>query len=57
MSPASPALVVDIGGTKLAAGVAEPRGRLVSWAQIPSPRDVAAEQLWRTLDALLTRVL
>ena len=57
MSPAGPALVVDIGGTKLAAGVAEPRGRLVSWAQIPTPRDVAAEQLWRTLDALLTRVL
>jgi glucokinase len=57
MSPSGPALVIDIGGTKLAAGVAEPGGRLISWAQIPTPGDVDAEQLWRTLDALLTRVL
>ncbi len=57
MNPSGPALVIDIGGTKLAAGVAEPAGRLVSWAQVPTPRDVDAEQLWRTLDALLTRVL
>ena len=57
MSPPGPALVIDIGGTKLGAGVAEPAGRLVSWAQVPTPRDVDAEHLWRTLDALLTRVL
>jgi glucokinase len=57
MSPSGPALVIDIGGTKLAAGVAEPGGRLIGWAQVPTPGDVAAEQLWRTLDALLTRVL
>ncbi len=57
MSPSGPALVIDIGGTKLAAGVAEPDGRLVTWSQTPTPRDVDAEQLWRTLDALLARVL
>ncbi len=52
-----PALVIDIGGTKFAAGVAEPNGRLITWAQTPTPRDLDAEQLWRTLDALVSRVL
>src|SRR6266851_9137936 len=52
-----PVLVADIGGTKIAAGVAEPGGRLITWAQVPTPRDVDAEQLWRTLDALVQRVL
>jgi glucokinase len=52
-----PALVIDIGGTKLAAAVAEPGGRLVTWAQVPTPREVDAEQLWHTLEALLDRVL
>jgi glucokinase len=54
---ASPALAVDVGGTKLAAGVVENGGRLVTWGQVPTPRDVDAEQLWRTLEALVDRVL
>jgi glucokinase len=53
----APALAIDIGGTKLAAGVVEPGGRLITWAQVPTPRDVDAEQLWRTVQALLDRVL
>ena len=57
MDDQSPALVIDIGGTKLAAAVVEPGGRLVTWAQIPTPREVDAEQLWRTVEALLDRVL
>ena len=57
MGDQDPALVIDIGGTKLAAAVAEPGGRLITWAQIPTPRDVDAEQLWRTVEALLDRVL
>lgn len=52
-----PALAIDIGGTKLAAAIAEPGGRLVTWAQVPTPREVDAEQLWRTVEALLDRVL
>lgn len=52
-----PALAIDIGGTKLAAGVVEPGGRLITWAQVPTPRAVDAEQLWRTVEALLDRVL
>jgi glucokinase len=57
MKESRPVLAVDIGGTKFAAGVAEPGGRLISWAQTPTPRDLDAEQLWRTLDTLMTRVL
>jgi glucokinase len=53
----SPALAVDVGGTKLAAAVVEPGGRLVTWAQVPTRRDLDAEQLWRTLEALVDRVL
>jgi glucokinase len=53
----SPALAVDVGGTKLAAAVVEPGGRLVTWAQVPTRRDLDAEQLWRTLVALVDRVL
>jgi glucokinase len=53
----SPALAVDVGGTKLAAAVVEPGGRMVTWAQIPTPRELDAEQLWRTLEALADRVL
>jgi glucokinase len=53
----SPALAVDVGGTKLAAAVVEPGGRLVTWEQVPTRRDLDAEQLWRTLEALVDRVL
>ncbi len=57
MDGSGPAVVIDIGGTKIAAGLAESAGRLISWAQTPTPHDVDDEQLWRTFDALLTRVL
>jgi glucokinase len=57
MADRRPALAVDIGGTKLAAGLVEPAGRVLAWAQVPTPTGLAAEQLWRTLDALITDVL
>ena len=57
MPDSRPALAIDIGGTKFAAGVAEPGGRLITWAQTPTPHDMDAEQLWRALDALVTHVL
>jgi glucokinase len=57
MEDARPALAVDIGGTKLAAGLVEPAGRVLTWAQVPTPVGLDAEQLWRTFDALLTEVL
>ena len=57
MGGTDPVLAIDIGGTKMAAGLVEPGGRLASWAQTETPRGLDAEQLWRTLDVLLTRVL
>jgi glucokinase len=57
MEESRAALAVDIGGTKLAAGLVEPAGRVITWAQVPTPTGLDAEQLWRTLDALITQVL
>jgi glucokinase len=57
MNDSRPALAVDIGGTKLAAGLVEPAGRVLTWSQVPTPSGLDAEQLWRTLDALITGVL
>lgn len=50
-------LVIDIGGTKLAGGVADLDGRLITWSQAPTPQDGDAEFLWRTLESLLVRAL
>ena len=52
-----PVLVIDIGGTKMAAGVAEPGGRLITWTQVPTAHDVDGEHLWRILEDLLLEVL
>ena len=57
MEESRPVLAVDIGGTKLAAGLVEPAGRVLSWSQVPTPAGLDGEQLWRTLDALLTKVM
>jgi glucokinase len=57
MEDLRPVLAVDIGGTKLAVGLVEPAGRVLTWSQVPTPADLDAEQLWRTLDALITGVL
>ena len=56
MNDSRPALAIDVGGTKLAVAVAEPAGRLTTWAQRPTPRELDGEGLWRTLDALVTDV-
>ena len=57
MAPRDPVLAIDVGGTKIAVGLVEPGGRLASWAQAETPHGLEAEQLWRTLDALCTRLL
>jgi glucokinase len=57
MGSDDPVLAIDVGGTKIAAGVVEPGGRLASWAQTETPRGMEAEQLWRTLDVLCTNLL
>jgi glucokinase len=50
-------LAIDIGGTKLAAGLVEAGGRVASWAQTETPSVMDGDQLWRTLVALLQRVM
>jgi glucokinase len=57
MTNRGPILAIDIGGTKLAGGVAEPGGRLITWAQVPTPREADGETIWRTLESLLVQVL
>jgi glucokinase len=57
MADSRPVLAVDVGGTKLAAGLVEPGGRVLTWTQVPTPGGLDAEQLWRTLDALITSIL
>ncbi|HZB32441.1 MAG TPA: ROK family protein [Streptosporangiaceae bacterium] len=51
------ALAVDIGGTKLAAALVEPQGRLAGYARVETPTGLDGEALWRTLVALLGKLL
>jgi glucokinase len=57
MTTRGPVLAIDIGGTKFAAGVSEPGGRLITWAQVPTSHDLDGERLWQSLEALLVQVL
>jgi glucokinase len=57
MTKRGPVLVIDIGGTKLAAGVCEPGGRLITWSQVPTRHDIDGEKLWQSLESLLLVVL
>src|SRR5215475_12049975 len=57
MASEDPVLAIDIGGTKVAAGLVETAGRLASWAQTETPRGLDAGQLWRTLEVLCERLL
>lgn len=51
------ALVLDVGGTKLAGGVVDAGGRVIAAERVETPpRDVAgAESLWRAVIGLLNR--
>src|ERR1700737_3194315 len=54
-STASTVLAIDIGGTKLAAGLVDPGGRVAGYARMQTPQSAGldAEGLWRTVEALL----
>ena len=41
--PARTVLAIDIGGTKLAAGVVDDAGRVLDRAEVPTPREGDAE--------------
>ncbi|CNF25347.1 ROK family protein [Mycobacterium tuberculosis] len=53
-----PVLAIDIGGTKLAAALVAPDGRVIARDRAPTPNEpgVDAEELWRALEALLGKV-
>jgi glucokinase len=46
-------LCLDIGGTKIAAGLADPDGGLVHTARCPTPTGVGAEQVWDAVAAMI----
>jgi glucokinase len=50
-------LAVDVGGTKLAVGRVDHGGRVVRKLHVPTPRNVDAEGLWRTLLSLVESVV
>jgi glucokinase len=58
-----PVLAVDIGGTKLAVGLVEPGGRIAAYDrtetpdQTPDRSGLDPEVLWRTIEALLDKLL
>lgn len=49
-------LAVDIGGTKLAAGVVDDEGVLVSRAQVPTPQTTGEAGLWEALADVIDQV-
>jgi glucokinase len=53
------ALAIDIGGTKMAAAIVEPGGRLAGYDRTATPQGgtLDSEGLWRTLEALIDDVL
>jgi len=51
----SPSLAVDVGGTKLAAGVVDDRGVLLERQQMPTPVDTDGEELFAALEELVRR--
>jgi glucokinase len=55
MDPGPVVLAVDIGGTKMAAGLVDRDGGLVWSAAVPTPRRAGQEDLWHSLAGLLDR--
>ncbi|MEO3760934.1 ROK family protein [Mycobacterium sp. B14F4] len=53
---ADPTLAIDIGGTKIAAGLVDDDGTLVHHAKLPTP-DGDAESVWAVVDSLVTEAL
>jgi glucokinase len=50
-------LGIDIGGTKLAAGVVDAAGRVVVAERVPTPRGAGADALWSAVRELVDAVL
>ena len=50
-------LCLDIGGTKIAAGLADPSGALVHTAVRPTPAGASAEEVWAAVAAMIADAL
>jgi glucokinase len=50
-------LTLDIGGTKIAAGLVDPSGALVHRAIRPTPKNQSAEQVWALTRGMITDVM
>jgi glucokinase len=46
-------LTLDIGGTKIAAGLVDPSGVLVHSATLPTPNGEGAEQVWAVIERMI----
>src|ERR1700758_2729066 len=46
-------LTLDIGGTKIAAGLVDPSGALVHAATRPTPKNRGAEQVWAVIQQMI----
>ncbi|HZC10940.1 MAG TPA: ROK family protein, partial [Mycobacterium sp.] len=46
-------LTLDIGGTKIAAGLVDPSGALVHAATRPTPKNQGAEQVWMVIQQMI----
>ena len=53
---ADPTLALDIGGTKIAAGLVDADGTLIHHVKLPTPDD-DAEAVWTVVDTLITEAL
>ena len=53
---ADPTLALDIGGTKIAAGLVDADGTLIHHVKLPTPDD-DAEAMWTVVDTLITEAL
>ncbi len=49
-------LAIDVGGTKLAAGLVDDRGQVLAEQQVPTPHEGDAEQVFATLAGLVDRI-
>jgi glucokinase len=50
-------LALDIGGTKIAAGIVDPGGRMVASSRLETPVGLDAEGLWSTVSSLVRQLL
>lgn len=50
-------LAIDIGGTKIAAGIVDDDGTLLRSARQPTPRDVDPDQVWAAAERAIAEVL